>query len=1191
LRFPWAKPHQAGPIQTVLFAPRFAAFETMELARRLDLEAKHLYWDDPQRLSTQDAWPYAGQTGQGAIGSGAASAVARELCEQPGTALFLCTGISGKSLPPSALKRLLAKVQDGAGLFLSGSPGLVESWPAELFAQPDAGLTSAVLGAIPWESLPGYAGGPAPLAIYRYGKGLVAVLRAGLGTYNSLVPRNSAIEGLDGATDRALALCTQAALTVAGRTPAVRLAGSELAADRRAATIRLEPTPAAGASLLCRTADDFDQVVLLTTVPAASATVSVPLPVLPGGRRCWLDLVLRDGEGRCLDLRSLLLPAAEAIAVESIELSPATRFHEVATPLVSLPGEGEMEAWLTLRGARPLDGAVLRCEVRDAFERLVACSETPVAGTPGEVRIALHLPRPVAVCHRLEVAVLRGNDLLACDRLRFTRPVEYPYDDFTILMWSYAGGEPVLQRTNRACYELGAEMMDLCHMGGYGDAEARREYELATRSGLRVVPYVTRLAGDADERHVRNPCLHDPAYLERTSAQLAIQARQAAPYGPAAFTLGDENYLLDGRHEGCHAPASVAAFRDWLKARYGTIADLNAAWGTTFADFAEITTPMLLDEAARQTTSFAPWIDHKRFMDHAFAATHEAFAKVIQTQLPEAKVGWDGLLGYHWQAGYDFTRLCGNLRLNQTYISDWLQGELVRSLKHPGALTGKWGNAIADNEAGFSAWPWACLLAGDNSVWWWTSWGCDYIPFNPDTSISQFGRWFFPAAREAASGPGRLLLHATRQHSGIGIVYSQPDVFAGVLASRLGGAADYAGDGAVLGAYGALARGLHDLGFEYRFLGYDALESGRIPDGEFRVLCLSLATCLSDRAAAALRAFVETGGTLLVDGRAGLLTGEGRLRERAALDELLGVVAPAGLAAFSEAPADAVVTAETTVPGVVRSTALRLGQASLRVLSPGLHAVSGQALATAGAGAPMLVASRVGKGLCLTLNSPWLRLADERLTEGPRPLTAILAAALDSAGIEPAARLRRSDGAPVRATRLSRFADGALEYLGVQQDILLPGLADQEAVLSIPRPAFVVDVRAGRPVGEGPVQEWPVRLSRGWPLVFALLPYRVSEVQVQVAATATAGETVPLRVRVEAADASPGFHVVRLDVFAPGSETPHRQYSQNLSCPAGAGTATIPFALDDPPGDWRCELRDVASGTRRTAALTLAARR
>ena len=47
-------------------------------------------------------------------------------------------------------------------------------------------------------------------------------------------------------------------------------------------------------------------------------------------------------------------------------------------------------------------------------------------------------------------------------------------------------------------------------------------------------------------------------------------------------------------------------------------------------------------------------------MDAAFVRAHERLAASAR-QDPGAKVGWDGLLGYHWQSGYDFSQLTRNL--------------------------------------------------------------------------------------------------------------------------------------------------------------------------------------------------------------------------------------------------------------------------------------------------------------------------------------------------------------------------------------------------------------------------------------------------------------------------------------------------------------------------------------------------
>ena len=587
--------------------------------------------------------------------------------------------------------------------------------------------------------------------------------------------------------------------------------------------------------------------------------------------------------------------------------------------------------------------------------------------------------------------------------------------------------------------------------------------------------------------------------------------------------------------------------------------------------------------AATQTASLAPWLDHRLFMDEAFAQTHEAFAKVIQEELPDAKVGWDGLLGYHWLAGYDFTQLCSPvLQLNQTYTTQLLQGELVRSFKAPGALTGKWGNADADNADGFAAWPWTCLLTGDNSVWWWTSWGCDYIPFNPDLSLSAFGEWFFAAVREVTAGPGRLLLQARRLDSGIGVLYSQPDMLVTTLLEQMGAPKEIAGAGRWQQEHTAALKLLHDLGYEYRHLSWRELEAGRLPGDGLRLVVLTGAVCVSDRQAAALRAFVEAGGILLCDGRAGLLSGAGRLREAGALDDLLGVTSPAGRAGLTEPLSTATLSGEAAVDGLAKAITVNPPATPVRLLSPGLRLAGAAALWSAGE-TPVGAVRRLGRGCAITTNIPWSTLAGDRLADDPQPLRELAAALLEASGIEPPARLRRSDGTRPKASRLTLFESGTLRYLAVEQDLRLPHLAAQPAHLTLPEAAMAYDLRAGRALAPTPSREWDLVLSRGRPLVFALLPYAVNALRVEAPASAPPGAALKIGVSLETSAPATGFHVVRLDVFAPGATTPHRQYSRNLDCPNGRGQAEIPFALNDPSGPWRLELRDVATGTRAEA--------
>ncbi|HOQ29678.1 MAG TPA: hypothetical protein PLH36_13150, partial [Armatimonadota bacterium] len=62
-------------------------------------------------------------------------------------------------------------------------------------------------------------------------------------------------------------------------------------------------------------------------------------------------------------------------------------------------------------------------------------------------------------------------------------------------------------------------------------------------------------------------------------------------------------------------------------------------------------------------------------------------------------------------------------------------------------------------------------------------------------------------------------------------------------------------------------------------------------------------------------------------------------------------------------------------------------------------------------------------------------------------------------------------------------------------------------------------------------------------------------------------------------------------VFAPGAQKPHRLYSTNIECPNGQGTAVIPFALNDTPGEWRLEFKDTASGVKATRTVRVSAAR
>ena len=262
-----------------------------------------------------------------------------------------------------------------------------------------------------------------------------------------------------------------------------------------------------------------------------------------------------------------------------------------------MPAGGEVQCAATLANAP--EGA--QVQGRKTFDGCGAADHARPGERHGHARPAA----PLTPAHILEVAVRDGDREFAFERLRFTMSVPYPFDDFTALMWSYAGGDPLLLRTDRMCYEWGADLSDLCHMGGYDDRGAAREYSVSARSGLRLIPYVTRIAGEANPQNERIPCLHDPEYWGRLSRSLTTTCRQAAPYSPGLHP-GRRELPLPRQLRGLPRSGRSRPLREWLRERYGTIAALNAEWGADYHDFAAIERPMLPEEAATQTTSFAP---------------------------------------------------------------------------------------------------------------------------------------------------------------------------------------------------------------------------------------------------------------------------------------------------------------------------------------------------------------------------------------------------------------------------------------------------------------------------------------------------------------------------------------------------------------------------------------------------------
>ncbi|WP_416904916.1 beta-galactosidase [Micromonospora echinospora] len=163
------------------------------------------------------------------------------------------------------------------------------------------------------------------------------------------------------------------------------------------------------------------------------------------------------------------------------------------------------------------------------------------------------------------------------------------------------------------------------------------------------------------QRH--NSCPSSPVF-RRLSAELARRVARRYAGNPAvvAWHVGNE---YGG---ACYCDLCAAAFRGWLRDRYGSLDALNAAWYTTFwshtfTDWAEIEPPSALTEHWRgpdHTAFQGITLDYLRFTSDAMLTNFRDEKAAIRESSPDLPVttnfmGMYRPLDYHrWAPHLDF---------------------------------------------------------------------------------------------------------------------------------------------------------------------------------------------------------------------------------------------------------------------------------------------------------------------------------------------------------------------------------------------------------------------------------------------------------------------------------------------------------------------------------------------------------
>ena len=148
----------------------------------------------------------------------------------------------------------------------------------------------------------------------------------------------------------------------------------------------------------------------------------------------------------------------------------------------------------------------------------------------------------------------------------------------------------------------------------------------------RAYPEVLPMTEDGTRRYPGGRQAWCPSSPVFRTASLRLVEAVAARYGahPAVALWHVSNEL--GCHNAlCYCDESAAAFRVWLRRRYGSVVELNRAWGTafwsqTYHDWEEILPP----RAALSARNPGQLLDFHRFSSDAVFAQYRAEADVLR---------------------------------------------------------------------------------------------------------------------------------------------------------------------------------------------------------------------------------------------------------------------------------------------------------------------------------------------------------------------------------------------------------------------------------------------------------------------------------------------------------------------------------------------------------------------------------
>ena len=896
--------------------------------------------------------------------------------------------------------------------------------------------------------------------------------------------------------------------------------------------------------------------------------VSVPLPHLPAGDY-FLDVTI-ELNGKKANWATSYHTVERPVAIAELKLS--RKYIDVADGKLDSIG-----ADAVLSAAAPA-GMKARFQLIDNYDRLLAERAVVIqAGTKAAVA-AFPVKRFSTTLGRVRAELLIGDRSESVKVARFTT-IRRDWDRYVFVGWG--GGVRSHQDViySRVLAGLGFEA-SRHHRLKIEDLEAVDKVALP--------PYPFPRYG-----HEK---INYKEMLERSIESASKIAESQLGFDPIAFNTGDEFFYKGGEEK----PSRIQAYREFLEKRYGTIESLNKVWDSGYGAFAEIY-PILpgkkVDklkelgafvkqeeflETAQTTRNYARYVDQWLDNYRAYMKAAEVARAGIKKVYPQARVGMDCPMWPHSTSGHDWYRFMQNFEYFAPYGrgGEVIPQKQARSYAKPGQFLGlTYGGYLymaydRKEELTDVAWQrwrlWNGFLEGFNSMWWYT--------LSPGSNEGNLGPGYEPyptliAATDAITRSNRgyytLLNPLSRNYGPIAMHDSVPSRIASGVLPEGGG-----GYGHNFNMHIFMNILQNHCGRQYTFVDYRQVSQGELD--KYKVLTMPKSVLIGAEEAKVLEGWLRKGGTIIADWRPGVFDGSGKWSGGGPVPSLFGL-------SFGKE------LGRTELSGKLEGTLL----GRKLVIEPSWSFPADPAVKLNGAralceidGVPLVTVNEVGKGRAICLNIPFTYGKGYNTPDclyaywGDEAHNALISNIvnhiLETLGVGRALKMEPADDAWPFRLDVAPYADGAAQYIGLTRKV------DRQAPSRIkirPKAAgHVYNMFSGEYVGRREALELDV--PKFMVKLFSLLPYQVAGLECAlVQDSVKPGEEISGTVTVQTGNAEPVRHVVHVETIRPDGKTV-RYLAQNLETRQGKADFSVPFALNEPKGDWRLVFTDVATQVR-----------